>query len=624
MEAQQFILGVDFGSTHACARLYSYNLETIGSSSHRIDRLEDSDGSCELDPEGVWITFCRTISGVLTATHVRAEQVRCVGISVQRNSLLLWDRETSKPRSNVITWQDLRASDLTKKWNNSLILRSMKAGGHVLYWMTRMPRFKALASYRFKTTLACIRLKLLLDERPMLLADCRRGSVCYGCLETWFLWKLTGGESFYTDVSCASVSGFYDPFARRWSGPILASLGIPHEILPEVRPSSHFFGYIRHGPLKLSNSTNLIPVTALIGDAQAATLAENCLSLGQAKLTLGTGSFLNLSTGSSARALMNGLYPVIGWASNYVSGDPLSGYDLRPIDTYGSSVCGSNSTSRPSDLTYLLEGSHPNTGTIIEWLRNERLFNTYTELEEMLRQGDEMGLDEIALKNGAFYVTVPPNLLRTHQLLFSQNVNTRQHKLMGPDGILVGITDKTTQLERMLTVRIVMESIAFTVRQMLTQCRREAGLSPTELRVNGNVSRSDWLMQRLADVTGIPTERSAFEESSCLGSAIAAGVGSGIWPNYSAATRMLHDHQERLSIRRLSSETSYKLSRRFQPAADMEHKMHMRLRAWCRARAAYARKLCLTKFTHLKQASPNRTHENRPCLSAIFKSVVVR
>ncbi|KAF6774028.1 hypothetical protein AHF37_06771 [Paragonimus kellicotti] len=137
------------------------------------------------------------------------------------------------------------------------------------------------------------------------------------------------------------------------------------------------------------------------------------------------------------------------------------------------------------------------------------------------------GLDEIALKNGSFYVTVPPNLLRTHQLLFSQNVNTRQHNLMGPDGILVGITDKTTQLERMLTVRIVMESIAFTVRQMLDQCRREAGLSPTELRVNGNVSRSDWLMQRLADVTGIPTERSAFEESSCLGSAIAAGVGSG-------------------------------------------------------------------------------------------------
>ncbi|KAF8566920.1 hypothetical protein P879_06749 [Paragonimus westermani] len=242
----------------------------------------------------------------------------------------------------------------------------------------------------------------------------------------------------------------------------------------------------------------------------------------------------------------------------------------------------------------------------------------------MLRQGDEMGLDEIAFTNGSFYVTVPPNLLRTHRLLSSQNANTKQHKLMGPDGILVGIADRTTQLERMLTVRVVMESIAFTVRQMLDHCRRDAGLSPTELRVNGNVSRSDWLMQRLADVTGIPTERSAFEESSCLGSAIAAGVGSGIWPNYPAATRMLHDHQGRLSMSPLSSESSSKLSRRFQPATYMEHKMRMRLRAWCRARATYARKLCLTKFTHPAQASPNRTHENIPCLGAIFKSVVVR
>ncbi|KAA3676375.1 uncharacterized protein DEA37_0008837 [Paragonimus westermani] len=126
------------------------------------------------------------------------------------------------------------------------------------------------------------------------------------------------------------------------------------------------------------------------------------------------------------------------------------------MDACSSSVCGPNSTYRPSDLTYLLEGSHPNTGTVIEWLRNERL-------------------DEIAFKNGSFYVTVPPNLLRTHRLLSSQNANTKQHKLMGPDGILVGIADRTTQLEHMLTVRVVMESIAFTVRQMLDQCRREAG-----------------------------------------------------------------------------------------------------------------------------------------------------
>ncbi|VDP88759.1 unnamed protein product [Echinostoma caproni] len=170
----------------------------------------------------------------------------------------------------------------------------------------------------------------------------------------------------------------------KWSGPIMSILGIPHQILPDVCPSSHLYGYIETGPLCVPDGAVRVPVTGIIGDAQAATLTEDCLGPGQAKLTLGTGTFLNLSTGSKPRALMNGFYPVVGWASTDRFNDTASVCERTTFTHQGKSkttaltTCasihslGSDSESiRTSDVTYLLEGSHENTGTLIEWLRTE-------------------------------------------------------------------------------------------------------------------------------------------------------------------------------------------------------------------------------------------------------------
>ncbi|CAL8086524.1 unnamed protein product [Calicophoron daubneyi] len=616
----QYILAVDFGSTHACARIYSQNLEVVGTTSCRVNRAEDSDGSCELDPENVWEVLCKIMQDVLQNANIRPKEIRCVGISVQRNSFLLWDRKTSKPRSNIITWQDLRAAELTKKWNKSFAARSMKTGGRLLYWITHLARFKALASYRCNTTLACIRLKHLLDSRPMLMADCRRGSVCYGCLETWFLWRLTNCKVFCTDVSCASASGMYDPFPRKWSKPLLTFLGIPSEILPEVRPSSCCFGYIRNGPLCLENSDNLIPVTGIIGDAQAAVLSEDCLGPGQAKLTLGTGSFLDLSTGPKPRAVMDGFYPIVGWASKYYPSDASSFTELSLTSTDESTYSGANRPGRPSDMTFLLEGQHSNTGTIIEWLRQEGVFDTYAELEEMLLHGDALNLDAKASEQGAFYITIPQNLIRRHQMQLNSEMNASKRKFTGPDGILVGLGDTWSNVDRLLVARVVVESITFTVRLMLEKCRKEVGLTPSELRVNGNVASSDWLLQRLADVTGITVERSGFEESSCLGAGIAAGVGAGVWPDYATATqilrRQLHFNQAAESLDRRISKANWTLSRRFLPQPAQVQKLRERFRLWCRGRSSYARRLRLAR---LAWRNPNEipssvADHNSPCI----------
>ncbi|THD26971.1 putative glycerol kinase [Fasciola hepatica] len=612
--SSQVILGIDYGSTHACATVYSFELEALATYTCKVERIEGSDGSCELDPEGVWDCFCRVLDGAMRNAGITPNNVACLGISVQRNSLMLWDRQTGKPRSRIISWQDLRATELSKKWNKSFIVRSLKAGGHVLYWISQSDRFKAWASYRFRTTLACIRLRHFFEGRRALLEECRQGRICYGCLETWFLWRLTNGKVFATDISCASVTGMYDPFTCKWSGPVLSGLGIPHQIIPDVCPSSHFYGYIEAGPLRAQDEAPRVPVTGIIGDAQAATLTEDCRGSGQAKLTLGTGTFLNMSTGCKPRALMNGFYPVVGWASTDKfngtntsaaernSGGP--GISAPVSSTFRSSSLTKSSSTHSlggatapifaSDLTYLLEGSHENTGTLIEWLRSEGLFDSYTELEDMLVEGDRLDLDLRSPACSTFYITVSPALLSTHQETREMRTITgEQRKLLGPDGILTGVSGQWTRMDRLAIVRAVMESIALTVRRMLDRCRKEAGVSPSELRVNGNVSLSNWLMQRVADVTNIPVQRSEFIDSSCLGAAITAGVGAGIWPDYASATSLIHGRQGRGYQ---DSKIGVQNCESFLPNMERVPFMRARYRFWCRACAAYSRKLRLTRF----------------------------
>ncbi|CAH8526318.1 unnamed protein product [Schistosoma rodhaini] len=580
----KFILGVDFGSTHACARVYTMDLKVVGCSSTKVPRLERPDGACELDPEAVWESFCKLLDEALQDAEINPDRINCIGISVQRNSLLLWDKKTSNPRTRVITWQDTRSLDLAKKLNHSFIFRSMKTAGHMLYWMTHQSRFKALASYHFKTALACIRLKYLLNEKPKLIDECRKGLLCYGCLETWLLWRLTGGKTFATDVSCASVTGMYDSFSRKWSRPILASLGIPANILPGVYPSSYYYGTVQNGPLGYSSNPSLsIPITGIIGDAQAATLTENCLSPFQAKLTLGTGMFLNLISGSRALALMNGFYPVIGWASGQAYFDSVPTFEIDSTSSSSESPSSVLSTSRSvhlDNLTYLVEGFYPHAGTLIDWLKSE-------------------SLDEKATRENIFYIPLLRNTLRNHQnTLVDEKLNRKS--FYGPDGLVIGL-DYSKSADKLLVARVFIESIAFCTKLMLENYRKQTRISPSILYVNGNVARSNWLLQRMSNTIGIPVERRGLEECSCLGAAIVAGVGAGLWPSFFAATDSLHKrlHSEANSLpsvdindanlnKRNNKSNSHELYRRFMPeSSEICISIKKRYHIWSHLRASY-------------------------------------
>ncbi|CAH8526372.1 unnamed protein product [Schistosoma rodhaini] len=480
---------------------------------------------------------------------------------------------------------------------------SMKTAGHMLYWMTHQSRFKALASYHFKTALACIRLKYLLNEKPKLIDECRKGLLCYGCLETWLLWRLTGGKTFATDVSCASVTGMYDSFSRKWSRPILASLGIPANILPGVYPSSYYYGTVQNGPLGYSSNPSLsIPITGIIGDAQAATLTENCLSPFQAKLTLGTGMFLNLISGSRALALMNGFYPVIGWASGQAYFDSVPTFEIDSTSSSSESPSSVLSTSRSvhlDNLTYLVEGFYPHAGTLIDWLKSENIFSTYSELEEILYSGDQLGLDEKATRENIFYIPLLRNTLRNHQnTLVDEKLNRKS--FYGPDGLVIGL-DYSKSADKLLVARVFIESIAFCTKLMLENYRKQTRISPSILYVNGNVARSNWLLQRMSNTIGIPVERRGLEECSCLGAAIVAGVGAGLWPSFFAATDSLHKrlHSEANSLpsvdindanlnKRNNKSNSHELYRRFMPeSSEICISIKKRYHIWSHLRASY-------------------------------------
>ncbi|VDO70347.1 unnamed protein product [Schistosoma mattheei] len=257
----------------------------------------------------------------------------------------------------------------------------------------------------------------------------------------------------------------------------MASLGIPANILPDVYPSSYYYGTVQNGPLGYSSNPSLsIPITGIIGDAQAATLIENCLSPCQAKLTLGTGIFLNLLSGSKALAVMNGFYPVIGWASGHPYFDCISTFYMGSTSSSSESPSSVPSTSRSfhlDDLTYLVEGFYPHAGTLIDWLQSENIFCTYSELEEMLYSGDRLGLDEKATRENIFYIPLLRNTLKHHQnTLIGGPLKLNKNSFYGPDGFVIGL-DYSKSADKLLVARIFIESIAFCTKFMLENCRKQ-------------------------------------------------------------------------------------------------------------------------------------------------------
>lgn len=462
----RFILSLDVGTTNVKAVLYDSQANIVSSAVRPLELIRIH-GIVEIDPDHVWETVCRVITEAVFF-WIDSRSIVALGLCTNRNTFTLWNKETGKHYVPFITWMDNRATDLCKTWNDSWTLRGVRTLGKLLHFTTRAQRFALMSMFKLSNQMVLPKLVWLFQNRPDILSDARENKVLYGTLDTWFIWKMTNGSVHATDPSNASVSGMYDPVSLSWSSPVLSLFGIPHSILPEVRDTNADFGVIKEDVFGFE-----IRISAVIGDQQAAMFGECCFSPGDVKITLGTGSFVNVNTGNMIHPGFSGVYPVIGWK---LRGD--------------------------KEATFLTEAHSSGTGELIEWAKKCDLFKEYEELTRLPKTCQGL----------AFM----PDISRLQ--VFNSD--------LGGTAAFIGIGPETRKGHML---RAILASIAFRVKKLVEDTENQTGIKIINIYADGGVANNDFILQTIADVTGANVSRDMQREISCRGAAFLAGLGVKFW-----------------------------------------------------------------------------------------------
>nr|XP_020742794.1 putative glycerol kinase 5 [Odocoileus virginianus texanus] len=326
-----FVLGMDVGSSVIRCHVYDRAARICGSSSQKVESLYPHAGWVEIDPDVLWLQFVAVIKESVKAAGIEMKQIVGLGISTQRATFITWDKKTGKHFHNFISWQDLRAIELVKSWNNSLLMKLIHSSCRVLHFFTRSKQFLAASLFTFTTQQVSLRLAWILQNLTEVGKAVEEENCCFGTVDTWLLHKLTKGSEFATDFSNASTTGLFDPYEMSWSKIITSLLSIPLSLLPPVKDTSHNFGSVDEEIFGVP-----IPIVALVADQQSAMFGECCFQTGDVKLTMGTGTFLDINTGNKPQQSVGGFYPLIGWKIG-------------------------------QEVVCLAEGNAGDTGTAIEW-----------------------------------------------------------------------------------------------------------------------------------------------------------------------------------------------------------------------------------------------------------------
>lgn len=405
-------------------------------------------GWVEHDAAEIWDAVQGVVAEAVTGSGIDFGQLVALGITNQRETTVLWDRHTGRPVANAIVWQDTRTDAL---------VRSL-AGHEQL--------FRERAGLPLATYFAGPKIRWLLDETPGLRERAERGDVLFGTVDSWLIWGLTGRH--VTDVTNASRTMLMNVRTLSWDDELLAALGVPRAMLPEIRPSAEVYGTTGDG----------VPVAAALGDQQAALFGQTCFGPGETKSTYGSGSFLLMNTGTEPVSSKHGLLTTVG----YQIGD--------------------------APATYALEGSIAVTGSLVQWLRdNLGLISSAAEIETLAGTVEDNG--------GCYFVPAFSGLFAPHWRSDAR-------------GVIAGLTGFVTKGH---IARAVLEATAWQTREVVDAMNADAGLALTSLRADGGMTANNLLMQILADVLAVPVVRPMVSETTCLGAAYAAGLATGYWPD---------------------------------------------------------------------------------------------
>lgn len=457
----KYVLALDQGTTSSRAILFGRDGRSVAMAQQEFPQIFPQPGHVEHDPEAIWSSQLEVARQCLANAQAAASDVAAIGVTNQRETTILWDRRTGKPVANAIVWQ----SRITAP-----ICDALKAAGHAELFQSRTGL--VIDAY-FSGT----KVKHLLDTMPGLRSRAEAGDVLFGTVDTFLIWRLTGGRVHVTDASNASRTLMFDIHRRQWDEELLGILGVPRAMLPEVRSSSAVYGTTEPSIFGAP-----IPVSGDAGDQQAALFGQACFDAGSAKNTYGTGCFMLLNTSATPIASQNGLLTTIGWQI----GD---------------------------DVTYALEGSVFVAGAVVQWLRDGlRAITTSAEVEKLAAQVKDSG--------GVYLVPAFVGLGAPHWDAYAR-------------GAILGLTRDTTAAH---VARAALDSMAYQSRDVLDAMQRDAGISLAELKVDGGASVNNALMQFQADILGVPARRPVVAETTALGAAYLAGLAVGYWRDLSDVT----------------------------------------------------------------------------------------
>ena len=468
---QKFILAVDVGTTVIKCHVYDEKASVRGEASKRVQLVYPERGRVEIPPDVLWEAFLFVVREAVKNAGIKATDIQSIGLSTLRNSFTMWNKKTGVHYHNIITWNDTRSSKICQEWNESLLIKTINKTGRTFYHLTRLPRFLGMSIFKLSTQMVVSKLIWVLKEYPDLRKDAEAGEVSYGTLDTWLVWKMSQEAVHATDPSNACVSGIFDPFTMSWSSWALKLFDIPASILPEVRDTNGGFGDMSKDILG-----HCIPIGAIIGDQQSAVFGECCFDIGDTKVTLGTGTFININTGHRPHANFKGVYPLVGWK--------LKG----------------------QKETYLAEACSADTGATIVWAKKAELFDETANLTNIQSVAESSG--------GVYFVPAFSGLQAPYA---DPNATSA----------FIGITPETMKGQLM---RSVLESIAFRLKQLYSIMVEECRDCPmTRLNVDGGVSNNDFVVQMASDLIQKEIDRDRHREMSSRGAAFLAGLYAGVW-----------------------------------------------------------------------------------------------
>ncbi|WP_064093417.1 glycerol kinase GlpK [Rossellomorea aquimaris] len=452
---ETYILSLDQGTTSSRAILFNKKGEIVHSSQKEFTQHFPKPGWVEHSANEIWGSVLAVIASVLSESSIKPDQIEGIGITNQRETTVVWDRETGEPVYNAIVWQSRQTASICDEL-------SAKGYNDIFRDKTGL-----LIDAYFSGT----KVKWILDNVEGAREKADNGKLMFGTIDTWLIWKMSGGKAHVTDYSNASRTLLYNIHELTWDKELLEILEIPENMLPEVRPSSevyaktvpyHFFG-------------KEIPIAGAAGDQQAALFGQACYEEGMAKNTYGTGCFMLMNTGEKAVKSENGLLTTLAW-----------GVDGK--------------------VEYALEGSIFVAGSAIQWLRDGlRMIKDAKDSQEYA--------EKVQSTDGVYVV---PAFVGLGTPYWDSDVR----------GAVFGVTRGTSKEH---FIRATLESLAYQTKDVLTAMEADSGISLKKLRVDGGAVKNDFLMQFQSDILSVPVERPVVNETTALGAAYLAGLAVGFW-----------------------------------------------------------------------------------------------